>query len=152
MAEDFIADVEAVLLEQEPPCTAKLFDFRKNQVRMVKVVPKRMWLDFNLKTLGVWVPLPEGDVPYVEAETKVRKDGKKMKYPITMDSFEARRAISVDRHSLGILAGDFAKAILKENPTLDEAQAVLVKTWDTILLNSRLTIPQNKQETGCTEQ
>lgn len=46
---------------------------------MVKVVPKRMWLDFNLKTLGVWVPLPEGDVPYVEAETKVRKDGKEMK-------------------------------------------------------------------------
>ncbi len=79
MDEDFIADVEAVLLEQEPPCTAKLFDFRKNQVRMVKVVPKRMWLDFNLKTLGVEVPLPEGDVPYVETETKVRKDGKGMK-------------------------------------------------------------------------
>nr|DAH24603.1 MAG TPA: hypothetical protein [Caudoviricetes sp.] len=152
MAEDFIADVEAVLLEQEPPCTAKLFDFRKNQVRMVKVVPKRMWLDFNLKTLGVEVPLPEGDVPYVEAETKIRKDGEKMKYPITMDSIEARRAISVDRHSLNILAGDFAKAILKENPTLDEAQAVLVKTWDAVLLNARLTIPQKKQENGCTER
>lgn len=60
------ADVEAVLLEHEPPCTARLFDFRTGLWHFVEVVPKEMWLDFHLKTFGLEVLLPAGDKPYVK--------------------------------------------------------------------------------------
>jgi hypothetical protein len=62
------ADVEAVLLEKEPPCTAKLFDFRTGLWHFVEVVPKEMWLDFHLKAFGLEVPLPDGDKPYEKDE------------------------------------------------------------------------------------
>lgn len=65
-----------------------------------------------------------------------------MSYPITMDSRAAAATLTESRNAgLAAMAGTFAREILKKNPTLDEAQAVIVKTWDAVLLNARLGAP-----------
>lgn len=65
-----------------------------------------------------------------------------MNYPITMDSRTAAATLSASRTAgLTAMAVTFAREILKKNPTLDEAQAVIVKTWDAVLLNARLGAP-----------
>lgn len=65
-----------------------------------------------------------------------------MNYPITMDSRTAAATLSESRtDGLASMVGTFAREILKKNPTLNEAQAVLVKTWDAVLLNARLGVP-----------
>lgn len=65
-----------------------------------------------------------------------------MSYPITMDSRTAAATLNESRNA-GLIAmtGTFAREILEKNPTLDEAQAVLVKTWDAVQLIARLGIP-----------
>lgn len=64
------ADVEAVLLEKEPPCTAKLFDYRTGFVRFVKIVPKEMWTGFrNTIYPDQQIPLRPDEVPYKEDDS-----------------------------------------------------------------------------------
>lgn len=74
-----------------------------------------------------------------------------MSYPITMDSRAATATLSESRtDGLTAMAGTFAREILKKNPTINEAQAVLIKTWDTVLLNARLGVlpaPPQKEST-----
>lgn len=74
-----------------------------------------------------------------------------MSYPITMDSRAAAATLTESKtDGLSAMAGTFAREILKKNPTLNEAQAVIVKTWDTVLLNARLGVlpaPPQKEAT-----
>ena len=65
-----------------------------------------------------------------------------MDHPITMKYTEACATLDDERNrELRLLVGTFAKEILEKDPTLDEAQAVLVATWETVLVNARFGAP-----------
>ena len=81
-----------------------------------------------------------------------------MDYPITMKYTEACAALDEARNrELRLLAGTFAREILEKNPALDEAQAILVATWETVLVNARLGAPlhyvepENDEDDGAEE-
>lgn len=65
-----------------------------------------------------------------------------MDHPITMNPTEACSTLVHARdQDLCLLVGTFTKEILEKNPTLDEVQAILVATWETVLVNARFGAP-----------
>ena len=73
-----------------------------------------------------------------------------MNHPITMKYTEACATLDDARdQNLRLLVGTFAREILEKNPTLDEAQAILVAAWETVLVNARLGAPLQPEKTGC---
>ena len=65
-----------------------------------------------------------------------------MDHPITMKYAEARATLGDAKdQGLCLLVGTFTKEILGKNPTPDEAQAVLVATWENVLVNTRFGAP-----------
>lgn len=81
-----------------------------------------------------------------------------MDHLITMNYTEACVTLDDARNrELRLLVGTFAREILEKNPTLDEAQAILVATWETVLVNARLGAPlhyvepENDEDDGAEE-
>jgi len=65
-----------------------------------------------------------------------------MDHPIAMKYTEACTVLDTAKNrELRLLVGTFAREILEKNPTLDEAQAIIVATWETVLVNARLGAP-----------
>ena len=65
-----------------------------------------------------------------------------MDHPITMKYTEAFATLGEARdQNLRLLVGTFTKEILEKNPTPDEVQAVLVATWEMVLVNARFGAP-----------
>lgn len=60
-------------------------------------------------------------------------------YPISVTVTEAKEIIEWSPE-LKELVDRFARELLKKNPTSLEAQAVLVRTWNSVLENGRLSI------------
>ena len=70
------------------------------------------------------------------------KEAAIMDHPITMKYTEACATLNAARdQKLCLLVGTFTKEILDKNPTPDEVQAVLVATWETVLVNARFGTP-----------
>jgi hypothetical protein len=64
-SEEFPHDL-VVILDEDPPTTARMVNWNDGSARMVKVIPKSMWVDYFNRRIGHPKPLKDGEVRYTE--------------------------------------------------------------------------------------